>query len=77
MKNKNSRAKIEANNRYTAKAYDRINIAVPKGKKALIQAEAQKNGESINAYINRAIDTIMSSSGGTLHFSEGKKNPQK
>ena len=54
--NKNSKAKIAANNRYNEKAYDRINIAVPKGKKAVIKAHAESIGESINGYINKAID---------------------
>ena len=45
--NKNSRARIEANNRYNAKAYDRINVAVPKGRKDIIKAHAEKNGESV------------------------------
>ena len=40
--NKNSRARIEANNRYNAKAYDRINVAVPKGRKDIIKAHAEK-----------------------------------
>lgn len=66
--NKNSKARIAANNRYNAKAYDRINIAVPKGRKEQIQAEAQKNGESINGYINRAIDTLMA--GGVSHITD-------
>ena len=57
--NKNSQARIAANNRYNAKAYDRINIAVPKGKKELIQNYAQEHGESINAFINRLIDTEL------------------
>lgn len=37
-------------------AYDRINIAVPKGKKAIIKAHAESMGESINGYINKAIE---------------------
>lgn len=45
--NKNSRARIEANNRYNAKAYDCINVAVPKGRKDIIKAHAEKNGESV------------------------------
>ncbi len=53
---KNSKARIEANNRYNAKAYDRINIAVPKGKKEIIQQIAKKQGESINGFVNRIID---------------------
>ena len=57
--NKNSKARIEANNRYNAKAYDRINIAVPKGQKDIIKAHAEQNGESINGFVNRAIDETM------------------
>lgn len=33
--NKNSRARIEANNRYNAKAYDRINVACRKVERIL------------------------------------------
>lgn len=54
--NKNSKARIAANNRYNAKAYDRINIAVAKGKKDVIQACAAKTGDSINGFIVKAID---------------------
>lgn len=74
--NKNSKARIAANNRYNAKAYDRINIAVPKGKKELIQVEAEKSGESLNAYINRAIDTLMNS-GGSFGFSSDEQSPKE
>ena len=56
--NKNSRARIEANNRYNAKAYDRINVAVPKGRKDIIKAHAEKNGESVNGFVNRAINAV-------------------
>lgn len=57
--NKNSKARIEANNRYNAKAYDRINIAVPKGQKDIIKAHAENKGESVNSFVNRAIDETM------------------
>ena len=57
--NKNSKARIQANNKYNAKAYDRINIATPKGFKAEIQAHADQCGESINAFVNRAIRETM------------------
>lgn len=56
---KNSDARIRANNKYNEKAYDRINIAVPKGKKAIIQAQADSEGKSLNGYINEAIDEKM------------------
>lgn len=49
--NKNSAARIAANNKYNAKAYDRINLAVPKGTKDKIKEEADKRGLSINGFI--------------------------
>lgn len=55
MENKNSAARIAANNRYNAKAYDRINVAIPKGRKADIEAHAKRNGETVNALINRLL----------------------
>lgn len=56
---KNSAAKIRANNRYNQKAYDYINAAVPKGNKLKIKEHAAAMGESVNAFINRAIDEAM------------------
>lgn len=46
-------------NRYAAKAYDRINLLVKKGQKEVIQAHAQKTGESVNGFIGRAIEETM------------------
>ena len=43
-------------NKYNAKAYDRINLTMPKGKKEVIQNHAEERGESTNAFINRAIN---------------------
>ncbi len=57
--NKNSEARIRANNKYNAKAYDRVNIAIPKGKKEVIQAHAKALGKSINGYVVEAIDEKM------------------
>lgn len=66
---KNSAARIRANNKYAAKAYDRINIAVPKGRKDVIQEYAQQRGESINAFIGRAILEAMERDGGGTTYS--------
>ena len=44
-----------SHNKYIAKAYDRINLTVPKGQKETIQAHAAASGESVNGFINRAI----------------------
>lgn len=46
-------------NKWNDKAYDRINLTVPKGKKEIVKAYADSNGESVNAFINRAIDEAM------------------
>lgn len=45
----------ESINKYMSKAYDRINLVVPKGRKAELQAAAQEQGESLNGFINKAI----------------------
>ena len=54
-----SKAQQNATNKWIAKAYDRINLTVPKGKKEEIQAFAEANGESVNGFINRAISETM------------------
>lgn len=56
-------ARTRANNKWNAKAYDRINLTVPKGKRDTIGAAAQKAGQSVNAYINQAIDERMKKDG--------------
>ena len=53
-------AQKEATARYNKKAYDRIDIIVPKGKRALIKSFARKQGKSTNRFINDAIDKAMS-----------------
>lgn len=53
-------------NRYIDKAYDRINLTVPKGQKDAIKAHADAHGESVNGFIQRAIQTTMANDeGGT------------
>lgn len=54
-----SKAQQKAVNKYMAKTYDRINLTVPKGQKAVIQAHAQARGESTNSFIARAIQEQM------------------
>ena len=52
-------ARTRANNKWNAKAYDRINLTVPKGEKDTIKEHAETKGESVNAFINRAINETM------------------
>ncbi len=60
-----SKAQQAATNRYREKAYDRIEIVAPKGRKEQIKAHAEEHGESVNAFINRAIAHEMERDNGT------------
>ena len=54
-----SKAHIKASRKYNDLNYDRIELKVKKGEKEKIQAHAEKNGESLNGYINRLIEQDM------------------
>ena len=45
--------------KFNAARYDQIQIRVDKGEKATIAAFAESRGESLNAFINRAITETM------------------
>lgn len=53
------KASTKAQNKYIAKTYDRINYIVPKGQKEIIRQHAESMGESVNAFISRAIALAM------------------
>ena len=44
---------------WIAEKLDRINLTVPKGRKEIIKAHAAAHGESVNGFINRAINEAM------------------
>lgn len=48
-------------NKWNDKAYDRINLTVPKGQKDTIKEHADTMGESVNGFIQRAIRQTMES----------------
>lgn len=58
-----SKAAQRAVNKYMKENYDRVNLTMPKGKKEAVQAHATQLGESVNAFINRAIDEAMERDG--------------
>ena len=54
------KSSTRAQNKYISKAYDRINLNVPKGQKAIIKEHAERyDGGSINGFIKRAIAETM------------------
>ena len=58
-KKKVSAAQQKAVNKYVKENYDRINVNMPKGRKEAVKAHAESQGESLNAFINRAITETM------------------
>ena len=71
MAYKDKATAIKYNNEFNKQAYDRINLTVPKGRKEIIQAVAQANNESVNAFINRLIDSELEridQGGGNFHI---------
>ena len=53
------KASTKAKNKYNAANYDSLRIIVPKGKKEVIKAYAEAKGESINGFVNRAIEETI------------------
>ena len=51
--------KTEYKNKWQQENKERINLVVDKGSKAIIKAHADTHGESLNAFINRAITETM------------------
>ena len=45
--------------KYNAANYDRVELRLEKGRKEVTKAHAEAQGESLNAFINRAISETM------------------
>ena len=54
-----SKAQQKAVAKYMKENYDNFQMRMPKGKKENIKAHAEQHGESLNGFINRAIDETM------------------
>ena len=52
-------AATRAKNKYRDKTYDRMEIVLPKGRKADLQIHSAAQGESLNGFVNRAIDEAV------------------
>ena len=69
MGGKNSYESIK---RYEDKAYDKVLVRFPKGKKDIIKAHAEAHRESVNGFINRAIDEAIERDESAPAASEGQ-----
>lgn len=54
-----SKAQQKAVAKYMKENYDVYQMRMPKGKKDLIRSHAEDHGESLNGFINRAIDEAI------------------
>lgn len=50
---------IAYQNEFNRQKYDRINLTMPKGKKERVRVAAAAAGQSVNEYINAAIDRAL------------------
>lgn len=55
-----SKSQQKAVHKYVKANYDRMELTVPKGKKDIIKSHAEAQGESVNGFINRAINHQIS-----------------
>lgn len=58
-----SKAQQKAVAKYEKENYDKVLVRMEKGKKEEIKQHATRNGESVNGFINRAIDETMERDG--------------
>jgi predicted HicB family RNase H-like nuclease len=60
IRGKYSEGQKVATAKYNAKAYDRLEMKVPKGEKESIVTHAEKHDGSLNKFLNRAVSETIS-----------------
>ena len=74
---KYTEARKRGNRKWDAANLDRISVAVPKGHKEAIKAHAEAHSESVNGFINRAIEETMQRDNAAPGASEGPTGRDK
>ena len=67
-----SKAQQRAVSKYMKENYDEIKVRVEKGQKEAIKAHAEARGESVNAFVGRAIEETMQRDKAAPGASEGQ-----
>ena len=70
---KTSKAQQRAVHKYVKANYDRLDLTMPKGQKETVKAHAAAQGESVNAFINRAISETMERDKAARGTQDGKE----
>ena len=52
-------AKRKANKKYITEKWDYVRFRVPKGEREILKKHAEKMGESVNAFVYRAVKETM------------------
>ena len=73
---KYTEAQKKSAKKWDAANLDRVSLAMPKGQKDIIKAHAEARGESVNGFINRAIDETMDRDKAAPVGPEGGEKPQ-
>ena len=71
-----SKAQQRAVSKYMKENYDEIKVRVEKGQKEVIKTHAEAHSESVNGFINRAIDETMERDNAVSAVSEDGEKPQ-
>lgn len=69
-KSRYTEAQAKAAKKYLTETVEDVRIRVPKGQKAIIKAHAERQGESMNAFVIRAIDETMERDAGKASAEE-------
>lgn len=72
-----SKAQQRAVSKYMKENYDEIKVRVEKGQKDVIKAHAEARGESVNAFVGRAIEETMQRDNAAPGASEGQTEGNK
>ena len=72
-----SKAQQRAVSKYMKENYDEIKVRVEKGQKEAIKAHAEARGESVNAFVGRAIEETMQRDNAAPGASEGQTEGNK
>lgn len=68
-----SKAQQKAVTKYVKSKYDRFGLTMPKGNLDTIKTHAEAHSESVNGFINRAIQETMERDNDVLGPSEGQR----
>ena len=69
-----SKAQQKAVHKYVKNNYDRVSLMLYKGQKDIVKAHAERQGETLNSFINRAIAETMEREGEPLSSPKKTEN---